>query len=102
MMFLMVDLPAPFSPANPTTSPVETVNETPSTAVMPPNDFDTSLTAIAGAGRTTVSPPSRGTRPDRDAGAAGDDGRTRCRRRALDVVQTSMPPAQSRSCGVAK
>jgi len=30
------------------------VNETPSTAAMPPNDFDTFPTAIAGAGRTTA------------------------------------------------
>ncbi|GAA4613065.1 hypothetical protein GCM10023195_56400 [Actinoallomurus liliacearum] len=48
----MVDLPAPFSPASATTSPLETVNETSFTAATPPNDFDTLPTAIAGAGLT--------------------------------------------------
>ena len=53
MMFLMVDLPAPFSPANATTSPPDTVNETSRTAATPPNDFDILLTAIAGIELTT-------------------------------------------------
>ncbi|MFJ1588303.1 hypothetical protein ACIOC1_33885 [Streptomyces sp. NPDC088197] len=49
MMFFTVDFPAPFSPANATTSPPDTVKDTFWTAATPPNDFDTLRTTIAGA-----------------------------------------------------
>src|SRR5712671_529103 len=46
--FLIVDLPAPFSPTSATTSPGATVKLTSLTAVMPPNRFVTRSTATAG------------------------------------------------------
>ena len=39
-----VVLPAPLGPMTPSTSPCETSSETPSSAVMPPNDTEISLT----------------------------------------------------------
>src|SRR5665648_218141 len=39
IMFLMVDLPAPFSPASATTSPGAMSNDTSRTAETPPNDL---------------------------------------------------------------
>ena len=39
IMRMVVDLPAPFGPRNPSTSPLSTLNETPFTAVFAPNDF---------------------------------------------------------------
>ena len=59
MMFFTVDLPAPFSPASATTSPLETVNDTSWTAATPPNDFDTLRTASAGAPVVILGPLSR-------------------------------------------
>src|SRR6267142_1750952 len=47
--FLIVDLPAPFSPTSATTSPGDTVKLTSLTAVMPPNRFVTRSTATAGS-----------------------------------------------------
>src|ERR1043166_5567362 len=39
IMRIVVDLPAPLGPRNPSTSPFSTVNETPLTAVIAPKDF---------------------------------------------------------------
>ena len=39
IMRMVVDLPAPFGPRKPSTSPFSTVKEIPFTAVMRPNDF---------------------------------------------------------------
>ena len=36
---IVVDLPAPFGPRNPSTSPFSTVNETPFTALFCPKNF---------------------------------------------------------------
>src|SRR5258705_13214856 len=47
--FLIVDLPAPFSPTSATTSPGAIVKLTSLTAVMPPNRFVTRSTATAGS-----------------------------------------------------
>src|SRR6476646_7255291 len=47
--FLIVDLPAPFSPTSATTSPGATSKLTSLTAVMPPNRFVTRSTATAGS-----------------------------------------------------
>src|SRR5260221_1545141 len=47
--FLIVDLPAPFSPTRATPSPRARVKLTSLTAVMPPNRFVTRSTAIAGS-----------------------------------------------------
>src|SRR5256885_16436517 len=47
--FLIVDLPAPFSPTSATTSPGARVKLTALTAVMPPNRFVTRSTATAGS-----------------------------------------------------
>src|SRR6185437_1828474 len=43
-----VDLPAPFSPMRPTTSPLPTEKLTESRAFTPGNDFETSLTSSTG------------------------------------------------------
>ena len=37
IIFMVVDLPAPFGPRNPTTSPLVTLSSTPSTARLSPN-----------------------------------------------------------------
>src|SRR5882724_12651282 len=47
--FLIVDLPAPFSPTSATTSPGARMKLTSLTAVMPPNRFVTRSTATAGS-----------------------------------------------------
>src|SRR5215510_13742754 len=39
IMRMVVDLPAPLGPRNPSTSPLPTSNETPSTASFGPNDL---------------------------------------------------------------
>src|SRR5207237_8947637 len=43
----VVVLPAPFGPRNPNTSPPATLNDTPDTAVSPPNTFVRQLTSTA-------------------------------------------------------
>src|SRR5713101_8349642 len=46
IMRIVVDLPAPFGPRKPSTSPFFTVNDTPSTAIVAPNDFRRFRTSI--------------------------------------------------------
>src|SRR3546814_14403403 len=46
IIFIVVDLPAPFGPRNPSTSPRATVSDTRSTALMEPNDFVSSRVTI--------------------------------------------------------
>src|SRR6266446_5146071 len=67
--FLIVDLPAPFSPTSATTSPGATVKLTSLTAVMPPNRFVTRSTATAGSAALCTSARIRG----RDAAVDVDD-----------------------------
>src|SRR6266404_674480 len=68
--FLIVDLPAPFSPTSATTSPGDRVKLTSLTAVMPPNRFVTRSTATTGSTPTgCTSARIRG----RDAAVDVDD-----------------------------
>ena len=46
IMRIVVDLPAPFGPRKPRTSPISTLNDTPFTAVVAPNDFRRFRTSI--------------------------------------------------------
>src|SRR5919199_3988358 len=47
--FIMVLLPAPFSPTSPCTSPIPAANEAPSSAFTAPKDFEMPAPSIAGA-----------------------------------------------------
>src|ERR1039458_10114607 len=54
-----VVLPAPLGPITPSTSPVRTSSDTPSRAVIPPNETVTSATARSGSlGSSPGSPPT--------------------------------------------
>src|ERR1035437_2366049 len=57
MVFMVVDLPEPFGPTRPTTSPAPTVREMPSTTVLVPNRFTSSSTSSIPAPHTHFARP---------------------------------------------
>src|SRR3954447_10495960 len=59
---IVVDLPAPFGPRNPSTSPRRTLKDTLSTAVKLPKHLVSPSISISG-GRSDVSPPSAAPTP---------------------------------------
>src|SRR5215471_5682823 len=55
MIFIIVLLPAPFSPARPWIWPAFSVKSTPRSAWTPPNDFETSVSSSSAIGASIVS-----------------------------------------------
>src|SRR3569833_992684 len=92
-----VDLPEPFGPMMPRISPSRTSNETPSTAVMPPNDLRRLETWRTGVMAAAI-PPARQRRPGRalvkaeQAGRA--DGHHEHDRRGIDDKVVALRHAQ--------
>src|ERR1700722_18042422 len=79
MIFIIVLLPAPFSPAKPWTWPASRVKSTPRSAWTPPNDFETPVSSSS-AGAIAAIPFDRSDQellfhPEHAVGVVlGDDG----------------------------
>jgi hypothetical protein len=71
---MVVDLPAPFGPTNPVTSPGVTENVSPSTARAGPNRFRSPLTWIVASIVVRLGTSACRRRPAREASSPGDAG----------------------------
>ena len=70
IMRMVVDLPAPFGPRKPSTSPLSTVNETPFTAIFGPKAFFRFRTSIMeNSGQFVHNSASRSIAPNRRSAA---------------------------------